>query len=306
MNNDMKQKIDSLIHNHAIVLFIKGTKDQPQCGFSSKVVEVLKKFAPDFVTVDVIADPDMREAIKVYSSWPTIPQLYVDGEFIGGCDIVLDLFEKNELPSLLKVAKAEQAPIIKLSDAALAAFVDANPEREGSECFRLSIGADFEHSLSFDFQHDDDFTVKFGDVAIIIDPYSAARANGLSLDFVQDGLQSGFAFENPNEPPMVQELAVEEFKSWQTQGKSALLIDVRPRSEWQKAHISSAQLLEEMPKDEIAKLNKNVPIVFFCHHGGRSRRTAESFRYRGFTKIFNLTGGIDAWSRKIDSSVPQY
>jgi monothiol glutaredoxin len=306
MDNETKQKIDILIRDNAVVLFMKGTKEEPQCGFSSRVVDVLKKFSPDFVTVNVIADPVMREAIKVYSSWPTIPQLYVDGEFIGGCDIVIDLFEKNQLQSVLKVPKADHAPTIKLSDAALAAFSDANPEREEGECFRLAIGADFEHSLSFDFEHEDDFTLKFGDVAIIIDPYSAARAHDLSLDFVQNGLESGFAFDNPNEPPMVEELAVEEFVKWQETGKRALLVDVRPRSEWQKAHISSAKLLVEMPKDEIAKLNKDEPIVFFCHHGGRSRRTAESFRYRGFTKIYNLTGGIDAWSRKIDSSVPHY
>jgi monothiol glutaredoxin len=306
MNNEMKEKIERLIRTNAIVLFMKGTKEQPQCGFSSRVVEVLKQFTPDFVTVDVIADPAMREAIKVFSSWPTIPQLYVDGEFIGGCDIVLEMFEKEQLQPLLKVAKADKAPAIHLSPEALSAFRDANPEREEGECFRLSIGADFEHGLSFDFQGDDDFTVQFGDVAIIIDPYSAARADGLSLDFVKDGLQSGFAFDNPNEPPMVQELAVEELHAWLAQGKNALLIDVRPRTEWQKAHIASASLLEEMPQADLMARDKNDAIVFFCHHGGRSRRAAESFRYRGFKRVYNLTGGIDAWSRKIDNSVPQY
>ncbi len=306
MNNEMKQKIDMLVNHNSIVLFMKGTKDQPQCGFSNRVVEVLKSLVPDFVTVDVLADPAMRDAIKVYSSWPTIPQLYVDGEFVGGCDIVLGMLDKGELQPLLKVKKAERAPTIKLSNEALLAFRDAMPEREEGECFRLTISATFEHGLSFDFQHDDDLVVKINDVELIIDPYSAARAEGLALDFLKNGLESGFAFENPNEPPMVQDVTVNELKAWQEQGKNVLLVDVRPRTEWDKAHISSAKRLEDMGSGDIAKLKKDQPIVFHCHHGGRSRRTAESFRLRGFTKVYNLAGGIDAWSKKIDPNVPVY
>lgn len=306
MTNEMKQKIDALITNHPVVLFMKGTKDQPQCGFSSRVVQALKTYLHDFKTVDVIADPQMREAIKVYSQWPTIPQLYVDGEFVGGCDIVLEMMDKNELQPLLGITKANQAPTIKLSDEALLAFRDANASREEGECFRLSVNADFTHSLSIDFRHDDDFVVNFGDVEIIIDPYSAARADGISLDFLKDHLESGFTFENPNEPPMVQELSVEDFKSWEAKGNAPILVDVRTRLEWEKACIKQAKFFEEFKKEDIAALKKDEPIVFFCHHGGRSRRMAESFRMRGFTKVYNLTGGIDAWSRTIDPSVPTY
>lgn len=306
MNSEIKQKIKSLVSQNSVVLFMKGTKDQPQCGFSKQVVGVLKQLTRDFVTIDVLADPDMRDGIKVYSSWPTIPQLYIDGEFIGGCDIVLKMFSENELQPLLKVARSDQAPHVTLSDAALAAFKDANAERAEEEHFRLSIGADFEHGLSFDFKHEDDFSLIFGDVEIIIDPYSAARAEGLRIDFVRDGLESGFAFENPQDPPLVEELPAEELKAWLLQHKDVLLLDVRPRFEWEKAHIASAHLLEEMSKEALSSLKKDQCLVFFCHHGGRSRRTAESWRLRGFTKLFNLTGGIDAWSRKVDANVPIY
>ena len=83
-----RSQIDTLIGQHDITLFMKGNRQQPQCGFSSTVVQILDRLIPDYQTVDVLSDPAIRENIKLYSSWPTIPQLYVKGEFIGGCDII--------------------------------------------------------------------------------------------------------------------------------------------------------------------------------------------------------------------------
>lgn len=306
MRSELKQQIDSLINNNAVVLFMKGTKEQPQCGFSKRVVEVLKKVSGDFITVDVLADAELREGIKVYSSWPTIPQLYIHGEFIGGCDIVLDMFAKNQLQSLLKAEKAEHKPTITLTTAAIDAFNNAAADNQDGEYIRLSIGADFEHSLSYDQRHPDDFCLTFGTLELLIDPYSASRADNLSIDFVKDQLDSGFAFNNPNEPQEVKELSVKELNAWVNQGKDALLIDVRPKWEWEKAHISFAKLLEEMSPDELSALKKDQTIVFHCHHGGRSKKAAEAFRARGFTKLYNLSGGIDAWSKSIDPKVPVY
>lgn len=306
MNSEVKQQIDNLINNHAVVLFMKGTKEQPQCGFSKRVVEVLKQLSSDFVTVDVLADPMIREGIKVYSSWPTIPQLYIKGEFIGGCDIVLDMSNKRQLEPLLGFERALVKPHITMSNAAINAFMDANVQRGDDESFRLSINNSFEHSLSFDQAHESDFRLSFGEVEIVIDPYSAARAHGLSVDFITEELESGFAFTNPNEPPPVKELSVHELQQWLTSNTPSLLLDVRPRSEWQKAHIISASLLEEMSEDALNAIAKNHPIILFCHHGGRSMRAAESFRKKGFTNLYNLTGGIDAWARQIDRNVPTY
>ncbi len=94
-------KIDAIVDGNNIVLFMKGTPDFPQCGFSGKVVQLLNHYGADFIGVNVLADPEMREGIKVYSDWPTIPQLYVRGEFVGGCDIVTDLHESGDLEELL-------------------------------------------------------------------------------------------------------------------------------------------------------------------------------------------------------------
>ena len=100
--DEMKTKIAADVKENPVVLFMKGTKEFPQCGFSARVVQILNQHNANFVTRDVLADPVLREAIKQFSDWPTLPQLYVKGEFIGGCDIVTEMAEKNELAPLLK------------------------------------------------------------------------------------------------------------------------------------------------------------------------------------------------------------
>ena len=97
-----KEKIEKLINDNDICLFMKGTPDSPQCGFSMAVSNVLKHLNVNFKGVNVLEDQDLRDGIKEFSDWPTIPQLYVKKEFIGGCDIVKELFEKGELQKILK------------------------------------------------------------------------------------------------------------------------------------------------------------------------------------------------------------
>lgn len=103
----ISEEIKSLIDQNNIVLFMKGTKDLPQCGFSATVVHILLKLNADFVDVDVLRDMELRQTIKEFSDWPTIPQLYVKGEFIGGCDIVREMYSSGELETLLQTAKTK-------------------------------------------------------------------------------------------------------------------------------------------------------------------------------------------------------
>jgi len=102
MNENIKEKINNLVKNHEVCLFMKGTPEVPQCGFSLAVSNVLKHLEVNFKGINVLEDLEIREGIKVYSDWPTIPQLYIKGEFIGGCDIVKEMFEKNELQKKLR------------------------------------------------------------------------------------------------------------------------------------------------------------------------------------------------------------
>jgi|TARA_B110001452_G_scaffold182037_1_gene152882 monothiol glutaredoxin len=99
---DTKTEIENIINNNEVCLFMKGVPEAPQCGFSMAVSNILKHLKVKFKAVNVLEDEKIRDGIKVYSDWPTIPQLYVKGEFVGGCDIVKEMFEKGELKDLLK------------------------------------------------------------------------------------------------------------------------------------------------------------------------------------------------------------
>jgi monothiol glutaredoxin len=102
MTNPAFEKIQKDISENDVVLYLKGTKDMPQCGFSATVVEVLKRVGIEhYKDVNVLADAEIREGIKAFTNWPTIPQLYIKGEFVGGCDIVREMYQSGELEQLL-------------------------------------------------------------------------------------------------------------------------------------------------------------------------------------------------------------
>ena len=105
MNEETKKKIDDLIGKNEVCLFMKGTPEVPQCGFSLAVSNVLKHLGVNFKGIDVLEDSELREGIKEFSDWPTIPQLYIKGEFIGGCDIIKEMFEKGDLQKKLQEKK---------------------------------------------------------------------------------------------------------------------------------------------------------------------------------------------------------
>ena len=98
----MHDAIDKVVKENKIILFMKGNKDFPQCGFSNTVTQILKACNADFVTVNVLENELLRQGIKTYSNWPTIPQLYIDGEFIGGCDICIDMYQSGEMVELIE------------------------------------------------------------------------------------------------------------------------------------------------------------------------------------------------------------
>jgi len=99
--SDVNDRIRSIVEGHRVVLFMKGERDFPQCGFSMRALQVVRALGVEFETVNVLADPDIREGVKAYSSWPTIPQLYVDGQFVGGSDIAYEMYQSGELHKLV-------------------------------------------------------------------------------------------------------------------------------------------------------------------------------------------------------------
>lgn len=294
------ETIQNLVTSDDVVLFMKGDRRSPGCGFSAKVVACLDNLLDDYVAVNVLASPELREGIKAYSDWPTIPQLFVKGQFIGGCDIVTQMQQSGELNSLLGVPdEPVQAPSVTVTPAALKALKDA-----GAEVARLEIDAQFRPDLSIDNIKPADLQIATEGVTLVLDPRSARRADGVRIDFIA-GDRGGFKVENPNEPPRVRPLAPGELQARMGEG-TLQLFDVRTPEEQELAQLPGARLLNDDADAFIQTLAKETPLYFLCHHGIRSRGAAEHYLRQGFKTVYNVEGGIDAWSQTVDSSVPRY
>lgn len=305
MEQRVRDQIQKAIDKNDILLFMKGTKAAPQCGFSAKTVEVLRAVAGDFAAVDVLAHPEVRDGIKEFSSWPTIPQLYVRGKFIGGADIVTEMFESGELHKTIGVQEeAQDLPTLHITPAATAAFKEFLGDSD--EIVVLEIDAQFQSALSIGPRPSGKIFVDCDGLSVAMDRLTAGRATGLTIDYVTSAEGPAFRIDNPNEPARVKALSVTALKS-KLDGKHALrLIDVRRPDEWATAKIEGAELLDSALHERLLELPKDTTLVFQCHHGHRSQQAAEQFVAAGFTEVFNLTGGIEAWSLQVDSSVPRY
>ncbi len=315
--SDVRQQIEQMIHDNKVVLFMKGTRSFPQCGFSARAIEVFKRCGVQVKDVNVLADPAMRQGIKDYSNWPTIPQAYVDGKFVGGSDILIEMFESGELQKLLGAPARESgepaagaapgtAPKITLSEAAAKAFADAATDAGAGEVLRFDVGPSFEYDLYFGPKEDGDFAVACGAISVHVAPGSAARADGTHIDFVDGPQGAGFKIDNPHEPPKVKPIAARELKQRLDAGEKLYLFDVRGDNERQIATIAAAVALDAAGEKLLRELPKDAPIVVHCHHGVRSRNAAERLIQDGYKHVLNLTGGIDAWSAEVDPSVPRY
>lgn len=106
---NVTEQIEAAIRENKVMIFMKGNRSFPQCGFSAATVQIFEELGVPFATADVLADPELRDAIKRYSNWPTIPQVYVDGKFVGGCDIVREMYENGELEPIVKAAVGQSA-----------------------------------------------------------------------------------------------------------------------------------------------------------------------------------------------------
>jgi monothiol glutaredoxin len=307
LDPQLKQKIDQLVGQDPVVLFMKGTRSFPQCGFSASVINILNTLIPKFATVNVLSDPDIRGAMKEYSDWPTFPQLFIKGEFVGGADIVRQMFETGELEKKLgDLVAPAKVPTVTVSARAAqelkAALADGSP----GDVIHLTITPSWEHQLDIGGKEASHVTIETTGITLQLDRASAARAGGVSIDFVEDASGAGFKIENPNRPPMVREIGPKELKSLLDSGKVTHLYDVRTPKEREVAQIAGATLLDDQVMAAIEALPKDTPIAFHCHHGGRSRGAAEHFVKQGFKTVYNLAGGIDAWSQQIDPSIKRY
>ena len=302
-----RQRIQDLVSGNRVVLFMKGDRQAPQCGFSARVVGILDGYLDDYATLDVLANPDLREGIKVFSSWPTIPQLYVAGEFVGGCDIVTELHTSGELFGTLGVEPPpEVIPKLEITDEAADGLRQAIA-RSGApgQFLHLAIDRRFQASLSLAPRSPLDVVVEANGVTVMLDRPSAARADGARIEVADTPRGRGFRVHNPNAPTL-RHISVHELRELLAARAPIELIDVRTASEHATARIEGAQLLDETLRRRLETLPRDTQLVFLCHHGPRAVNAAEHFLALGFTHVCNVKGGIHAWSLEVDPSVPQY
>jgi monothiol glutaredoxin len=304
---DLHQRIERLLKSNRVVLFMKGDPGSPRCGFSAKAVAILDAMAPGYASVDVLADPEIREGIKEYGQWPTIPQLYVDGELMGGSDIIEQMLNSGELHEVLGVAAPDRTPpSLHITPAAADAIGRAMDASEPGIGLHLAVDARFSAQFQLKPVTGQEIVAEAGGIRVHLDLASAPRANGISIDWVEDVRGSGLAISNPNAPPAVKSLSVQELHDRVIAG-AVDVIDIRPPAERALAPFPQPhEVLDEDSMERLAALPKDLPLAFVCHHGNSSRQAAEHFRGLGFHDLYNVEGGIDAWAAQIDPGVPRY
>lgn len=302
----LQSRIESTIASSPVVLFMKGTREQPQCGFSATVIGILNNVGADYETVNVLEDQEIREGIKVFSDWPTIPQLYIEQEFVGGCDVIQQMYTSGDLHQMLGREVVDAVtPTLNITDAAAAAIRDVAQQRP-EFAVHLQIDAGYNHQFSLAPARGHEISAMSNGVTVLFDRDSAARADGLTVDMADTPQGPGFSITNPNAPPSVPQMPVTELKRLLDEGAPLHLYDVREQAERDIAAIEGSVLLDEQAVSGIDALPRDATLVFHCHSGVRSQSAAEYFRDQGFTNVFNLAGGIDAWSQEVDPSVPRY
>jgi monothiol glutaredoxin len=197
-----------------------------------------------------------------------------------------------------------QAPRITISVAAATALKEAASDAQG-DVVRLEIDPEYNADLHIGARVDGDIEVRSEGVALHVARASAARANGIAIDFVKGPGGMAFKIDNPNEPPRVKPIQAPALKAMLDAG-GIELFDVRPEEERKIASISQAKPLDGEGQTLLSTLDKNRAIALHCHHGMRSRAAGEQLLRAGFTNVYNLEGGIEAWSRDVDASVSRY
>ena len=302
----LRARIETLLATNPVVLFMKGNPNAPQCGFSSKAIGALDAAGATYTHVDVLSDAEIREGIKAYGDWPTIPQLYIGGELVGGSDIILQMAGSGELHAALGLPAPDRTPPA-ITITAPAAQLLRKAIDDAGEGYALQIDVDrgFNARLQLAPHDDDAIASESAGVRVQFDLASAQRARGLMIDWADDERGRGLVIDNPNAPPKVRNLTPAQADE---QGRAGTLtiVDVRPAEERALASLAIAHATFDDGPAAIEALPKDTALAFLCHHGGRSAQAAEQFRALGFSKVHNITGGIDAWAQQVDGRIGTY
>ena len=307
MNPETRTRIEQILAAHPVVLFMKGSPKAPQCGFSAKAVGILDGLVPGYAHFDVLMDPEIREGIKEFGNWPTIPQLYVGGELLGGSDIIGQMHDSGELNAALGLPPPDRTPpALEISERAAEAIRSALADADDGDVLHMAVDPRFNARFELRPASGREIVAEAAGLRVHFDLASAPRARGLRIDWAEDERGAGLAIHNPNAPPPVKAMDVQQLHDHLVAG-TIDVVDTRPPHARAIAPFPYPhEVLDEESRERLEQLPKDVPLAFLCHHGHSSRQAAEYFRTLGFHDVYNVEGGIDAWSVRIDPTVPRY
>jgi monothiol glutaredoxin len=242
------ERIQAFIEGSTVMLFVKGIPTQPMCGFSATVMDLFNRIGAPYATFNILEDPEIREGAKAFSQWPTFPQIYVGGEFVGGCDIAVQMFQQGELQEVVKEA------LDKHGVGRAHAQDDAQRQEAAAE------------------------------KVLPVPP--GAKASG-----------EGAAEVKQLRPRKAALLGLDHF----------VLVDVRNPDELEICKLPNINLI---PLPEFGQgfevIPKDANVLMICRSGGRSQRAGEFLISQGYRHVWNLDGGMLAWSDEVDASVKKY
>lgn len=290
MTEELRAKLQAMVDSHDVVLFMKGTRQQPQCGFSNRVVSILEELEIDYQTYNVFSDPDIRSGMKDFSMWPTFPQLYIKQEFVGGCDLVTEMMQSGELPGMLGVTLEDvEPPTVHCSPNILNLFKESLATHGGG--IHIDVSKNFQYDIFIGPKSNGQVESIVDGVPFYFSRGSAKRANGISLDF-KDGDNGGVLIDNPNEPKF-EDITVSDVEAWVADNPTAKIYQIGVTAD---QVLPFATLLDATAHQEIGQLPKDHPIAFMCVMGVRSQHAAKDLAFQGYSNVFNIVGGLTAWN----------
>ena len=295
LDPSVRERIEQQIASHEVFLYMKGSPRMPQCGFSAKTAGMLDSLlAGNYASFNVLEDEAIREGIKVFGNWPTIPQLYVRGELIGGCDIVTEMFNAGELHELFGLAKPDRTPPeITFTEAAAAKvkeFLAAYPGQH----LHFAIGSDWDAQFNIGPKHGHEIEAESAGITVLMDLATAQRAKGARIDWTETVQGEGLSLDLPGAPPPVKSITAAELQDRLNAGERLMVVDTRSENDRQLRPAEFARPLDAGLMAELKDADRAMPLVFMCNIGVSSQAVAEHYRKQGFLQVFNLDGGMQA------------
>ncbi len=290
----IRDRIEEMVTGNKVMLFMKGTPQMPQCGFSAQTAGALDTLLEgDYGSFNVLEDNEVREGIKEYGNWPTIPQLYVDGELVGGCDIIMEMFNAGELHDLFGLEAPDRTPPeIEITPAAaekIGEFLAAYPGQH----LHFKIGSDWDAQFHLGPKSGTEIEAASGDLKVLMDLASAQRARGAKIDWVETVQGEGLKLDLPGAPPAVRQMTPDELQQRLNGAERILVVDTRNELDRQQKPLDFARPLDSTLMSELQEADRKTPLVFVCNVGMSSQEVAEHYRKQGFTEVYNLSGGAD-------------